>query len=258
MRGGTQRATLFLDFNPSMTTSLLSGKLGADVNTARRFNCFYIKAKNPKAWQTDLEHPNGGYLKTFGTAEGLERFWKFVKWADTQRDVMLGDIPEDVKPLFNRLITALSASSATSSVNQLIAQLQDETRLFVNKQYLEQHLGIQKRDLERAGRALEGYLLTPRGQHQFTLYLGGKQHKLGRSDWVITKDSKSWGDVKAMIADLFAQTGIDTNNKASVKDWLQTLMWQEDDSKGWQVIDPTCRRPHLSVVGQPTNQPVRA
>jgi len=251
-RQGAQRATLFLDFNPSMTSTMLSGTLGSDVNTARRFNCFYIKAKNPEAWQTDLEHPNGGYLKTFGTDEGLERFWKFVKWANTQRDVMLGAIPEDIKPLFNRQIKALSASSATSTVNQITAQLQDETKLFVNRQYLE-GVGIQKRELERAGRALEDCLLTNRGKHQFTFYLGGKQHKAGRSDWVITKDSKSWGDVKAMIADLFEQTGIDTNNQPEVKRWLQQLVWQEDDSKGWQVIDPTCRRPHLSVVGQPTN-----
>jgi hypothetical protein len=257
IRQGTQRATLFLDFNPSMTSTMLSGKLSEDVNTARRFNCFYIKAKNSNAWQVDNSHPDGGYLKTFGTAEGRERFLKWVKWCYVQKDVLLGVIPEDIKPLFDKQIKALSASSATSTANQLTALLQDETKLFVNRQYLED-VGIQKRDLAQVGKAVDGYLLTPRGQHQFTLYLGGKQHKLGRSDWVITKDSKSWGDVKAMIADLFAQTGIDTNNKASVKDWLQTLMWQEDDSKGWQVIDPTCRRSHLSVVGQPTNQPVRA
>jgi hypothetical protein len=256
IRQGTQRATLFLDFNPSMASTMLSGKLNEDVNTARRFNCFYIKAKNPNAWQVDYSHPDGGYLKTFGTAAGRERFWKWVKWCYVQREVLLGVIPEDIKPLFNKQIKALSASSATSTANQLTALLQDETKLFVNRQYLE-GVGIQKRDLAQVGKAVEGYLLTPRGQHQFTLYLGGKQHKAGRSEWVITKDGKSWGDVKALIADLFEQTGIDTNNQPEVKLWLQQLMWQEDDKGGWRLVNSTYRRPHhLSVVGQPTNQSI--
>jgi hypothetical protein len=137
-------------------------------------------------------------------------------------------------------------------VNQITAQLQDETKLFVNWQYLDD-VGIKKQELERAGRAVDDYMLTNRGKHQFTLYLKGKQHKAGRSDWIVTKDGRSWDDIKGLIVGLFEHTGIDTNDKTSVKLWLQQLVWQEDDSKGWQLIDPAYRKPHLSVVGQPAN-----
>jgi len=252
-RQGTQRATLFLDFNPSMTSTMLSGKLSEDVNTARRFNCFYIKAKNPNAWKVDNSHPDGGYLKAFGTAEGRERILKWVKWCHVQEDVQLGVIPKDIEPLFNKQIQALSASSATSSVNQLTAQLQDETKLFVNRQYLDD-VGIKMQELERAGRAVEDYMLTNRGKNQFTFYLGGKQHKAGRSEWVITKDGKSWEDVKQLLSDMFEHTGIDTNNKPLVKMWLDQLVWREDDKGVWRLVNSTHRGSHLSVVGnQPTS-----
>jgi hypothetical protein len=205
----------------------------------------------------DNSHPDGGYLKTFGTAEGRERFLKWVKWCHVQKDVQLGELPKDIKPLFDKQITALSASSATSTANQITAQLQDETKLFVDMQYLEGE-GIQRRELKEIGRAVDGYLLTPRGKHQFSLYLGKKQHKLGRSDWVITKDGKSWDDIKQLMADLFEQMGIDTNDKPKVKAWLEQLVWRETEDWGWSLSNSTLTplgtaARHLAVVGnQPT------
>ncbi len=255
---GKQRATVFLDFNPSMVNSLLSGKLADDTATARRFNFFYIKEANKDAWQTDKQHLNGGFLKLSGDEETKKRWWRWVKWCHEQRDVIHGVIALDVQESFNKSIKALAAQSATSTTSRVRGKLLDETKLIVSEKHLE-GVGVDMKDLNTGGKAYKDCLIMRNGNEPLSLYLSGKQHKLSRSESVITRDGNNWNQVKSNIADLFEDTALDTNNKASVKEWLDQLVWQEAEDGDWRLVNSTYKRSQrLSVVGQPTNQPVRA
>lgn len=251
---GKQRATVFLDFNPSMVNSLLSGKLADDPATARRFNCFYIKEANKEAWQADKQHINGGFLKLSGDKETKKRWWQWVKWCHEQRDVIHGVIAPDVQESFDKSITAMAAQSATSTTSRVRGKLLDETKLIVSEEHLE-GVGVDMKDLNTGGKAFKDCLIMRNGNEPLSLYLSGKQHKLSRSESVITRDGMSWKDVKDCIATLFEQTGIDTDNKSLVRIWLGQLVWQGDDDGGWSLSDSSYRRPPLSVVvSQPTRK----
>lgn len=242
---GRQRATVFLDFNPSMVNTLLSGKLAEDVATARRFMCFYIKGPNPRAWENS---PSGGHLKLVQDANTRERFWKYVKYCDERQDIFHGVISQDVRVNFEKLIKGLAARSATSNVSTVRSQLQEVTQLVVNKDYL-QSIGIDYRDINRVGySAICDLMFIPRdANNRFCLTLGGKQFKFKSTDWIILKEGWDTSKVKSSIIDLFRKTSIDSSKKEKVRAWLEGIQWQELDT-GWELVSKQSGRPCMALV----------
>ena len=242
---GRQRATVFLDFNPSMVNTLLSGKLAEDVETARRFMCFYIKGPNPKAWENS---PSGGHLKLAQDAQARERFWKYVKYCDERQDIVHGVLSEDVRVNFEKLIKGLAARSATSNVSTVRSQLQEVTQLVVNKDYL-QSIGIDYRDINRVGySAICDLMFIPRdANNRFSLTLGGNQFKFKSTDYIVLKEGWDTSRVKSSIIDLFRKSSIDASRKEDVRTWLEGIQWQELDT-GWRLVAEQSGRPYMALV----------
>ena len=242
---GRQRATAFLDFNPAMVNSLLSGKLADDPATARRFMCFYIKEANKEAWQPT---PTGGFLKLAGEADTTERFWKHVKYCAEQTDVIHGVIAPGLQGSFERLVKALAARSATSYVTAVRSQLQEESRLLVDKAYLESR-GLNYREINKIGAsAIKDLIHIPKDRNdRFCFTLNKVQQRLKQTDWIVLKEGWDKERVKKAIVSLFQSTCIDSKDNHDVRMWLMQLEWQEIDGV-WQLVSQEASHPYLSVV----------
>lgn len=242
---GRQRATAFLDFNPSMVNTLLSGKLGEDVATARRFMPFYIKAANPNAWTPDSSHPAGGFLKITQDEEAKARLWRHIKYCSDRKDIVHGVISPSVAQSFEKLIKALSARSATSQASFVRSCLQEETRFLINRNALLEH-GIKPELLTRIGAgALKDLLLIPKDRDErLRITVGGERLKLMQTDWVVLKDGWDWPKCTKAIKALWESRGPTApTDKESKRSWLLGLQWTELELGGWELSSPIYQRP---------------
>jgi hypothetical protein len=241
---GRQRATAFLDFNPSMANSLLSGKLGEDTATARRFFCLNIAEARAEAW--DAEGNEGkGCLRLENPAE-KERFWRQVKWAGTQSPYQLGVIPLELADNFSKLIKALAARSALSSAGLIRSYLAEETKLIVNKKKLSED-GIKPEALTRIGEgAVKDLILIPRDRDdRMRVFLRGckGRKKFKCTDWFVLKPNWDWERIRKQMRALWeARPAGAPCDEYSLDTWLDGLEWQETEV-GWELINSLQRSP---------------
>jgi len=240
---GRQRATAFLDFNPTMANTLLSGKLGEDTATARRFLCLNIAEARAEAWHKE---PSGkGRLKLEALPEETQRFWRQVKWAGTQSPYQLGVIPPELVHSFSKLIKGLAARSGASSAGIIRGYLAEETKLIVSPSYLAKQ-GVKSESLSRIGDgAVKDLLWIPKDKddRRRVMLKGYGQKRLRSTEWLVLKPNWDWERIRKQIRSLWESRPIDAPcDEQSITTWLDALMWREIDDR-WELINSLQKYP---------------